>query len=108
MQLSGIFPPTGDAEGAILALSNAVPELSVEIFDRTRQGDHAGARQQQATLTALVRAFSPYGIGGLKAALDMRGSRGGQPRPPRVSPDSAGRAGLEKALHTAGVLDVPA
>lgn len=103
----GVLHPalTVGADGAVLGLGNVVPELAVEIMDRTRQGDHASARQGQKTLTALVRALAPYGIGGLKAALDMRGYHGGQPRRPLVAPDTAGRAAIERALRAAGVLE---
>jgi 4-hydroxy-2-oxoglutarate aldolase len=107
---AGVLHPalTVGADGAILGLSNVVPELSVEVFGLTRRGDHAAARQRQALLTGLLRAFAPYGISGIKAALDMRGYRGAQPRPPLMPLDGAGRAAIASALRAAGVADVVA
>lgn len=92
------------ADGGILALSNVVPELSVEIFDLVQAGQHAAARQRQTVLGALHHGISPFGIGGYKAAMDLVGYRGGRPRLPLLPADEAARESIRGALREAGLL----
>jgi 4-hydroxy-2-oxoglutarate aldolase len=71
------------AVGAILALADAFPELCVEIFDLSRQGERERARHLAQKLIAPAKMFgSQYGISGLKYALDRQGYYGGPPRLP--------------------------
>ena len=69
--------------GAILAIGAALPEKCVELYQLFRQGQWEKARLAQL---ALVRASkimaSEMGIAGIKYAMDLRGYRGGNPRPP--------------------------
>ncbi len=104
---AGVLHPalTVGANGAILAISNVVPELCVEIYELVQANDHAAARRRQAVLGALNRAISRYGIGGYKFAMDLRGYQGGRPRRPLLSPDEAGRQAIRAGLLAAGVLD---
>lgn len=106
---AGVLHPalTVGADGAILAISNVVPELCVEIYDLVLENDHATARRRQAALGAVHQAISSYGIGGYKVAMDLRGYRGGQPRAPLLPPDEAGRQAIRAALAAAGVLGSP-
>lgn len=70
-------------DGAILAVAGIVPDLCVRLFALVREGKVDEARDLQRRLTPLARSVgSVYGIAGLKAALDMVGFVGGQPRPP--------------------------
>ncbi|MFQ5344175.1 MAG: dihydrodipicolinate synthase family protein, partial [Anaerolineae bacterium] len=103
---AGVVHPalTIGADGAILAVSNVVPELCVEIEDLVQENDHTTARRRQAVLGAVNRAISRYGIGGYKFGMDLRGYRGGLPRPPLLPPDEAGRQAIRAALTKAGVL----
>jgi 4-hydroxy-2-oxoglutarate aldolase len=71
------------AEGGILAAACVVPELCVQLFDRFTAGDHAGARELQRRLTPLARLVTTgHGVPGLKAAMDLAGYAGGEPRAP--------------------------
>ena len=83
------------ATGAILAVGCVVPEICVQIF---REHDSA----LQAKLTLLAAAVTTrFGIGGLKAALDMAGYTGGSVRAPLQPPNEDARneiASLLKAL----------
>ncbi len=103
---AGVLHPalTIGAAGGILAISNVVPELCVEVFDLVQAGDHVTARQRQAVLGALHRGVSRFGIGGYKAALDMRGYRGGRPRLPLLPADDAARKAIRSVLSEAGRL----
>jgi len=86
------------ADGAILAVGCVVPELCLAIFQAANAGEHERAAALQEKLTPLAQAVTTkYGIGGLKAALDMIGLIGGAVRAPLQSPNEA-------ALHEIGRL----
>jgi 4-hydroxy-2-oxoglutarate aldolase len=81
------------ATGAILAVGCVVPEICVEIFRLIATGAIERAERLQLELTPLASAVTTkYGIGGLKAALDLAGYRGGAVRAPLRAPDDAARA----------------
>jgi len=89
--------------GAILAAACVAPALCVEIFDAVEAGEHARARDLQARLSPIARAVTTvYGIGGLKAALDALGYRGGAVRAPLDAPDEAARAVIALLLSNLG------
>lgn len=104
---AGVLHPalTIGSDGGILAISNVVPELCVEIYDLVQAGEHATARERQAVLGTVHRGVSRHGIGGYKAAMEMRSYRGGRPRLPLLPPDAAAREAIRTTLETAGLLD---
>jgi 4-hydroxy-2-oxoglutarate aldolase len=90
------------ATGAILAVGCVVPRMCVEIFDAFNRGDEERASRLQAKLTPLAAAVTTrFGIGGLKAALDLADYRGGTVRAPLRSPDEAARAEIARLLADA-------
>ena len=90
------------ATGAILAVGCVVPEMCVEIFNAFARDDQQRAAALQAKLTPLATAVTTrFGIGGLKAALDAAGYRGGSVRAPLRSPDEAARAEIARLLEAA-------
>jgi 4-hydroxy-2-oxoglutarate aldolase len=81
------------ATGGILAVGCVVPDGCVEIFRAFGAQDFARAERLQEQLTPLAAAVTTkYGIGGLKAALDLARYRGGAVRAPLRGPDDAARA----------------
>jgi len=81
----GLYAPALDAgaDGGIMALANAVPDLASEVYERHREGDEGGARELCADLVELNRAVTAeYGVPGVKAAMRHRGAPAGQPRSP--------------------------
>lgn len=95
------------ASGAILAVGCAVPEICVEVMRAFKAGDDEHAELLQSKLTPLATAVTTkYGIGGLKAALDLSGYVGGSVRAPLQSPTEDARTEisqlLEEAKGTAG------
>src|SRR6185437_16361188 len=87
------------ATGGILAVGCVVPEVCVEIFRAFKNGDLEQAERLQTELTPLASAVTTkYGIGGLKAALDFAGYRGGAVRAPLRAPDNAARAEIKSVL----------
>jgi 4-hydroxy-2-oxoglutarate aldolase len=87
------------ATGGILAVGCVVPDICVEIFRLFGSGEIERAEKLQEELTPLASAVTTkYGIGGLKAALDFAGYRGGAVRAPLRSPDEAARAEIKSVL----------
>jgi 4-hydroxy-2-oxoglutarate aldolase len=71
------------AAGAILAVACVRPHLCLRLRALTLEGRHDEALAIQQRLTPLARAVTTgFGIAGLKAALDLSGLEGGDPRPP--------------------------
>jgi 4-hydroxy-2-oxoglutarate aldolase len=71
------------ATGAILAVACVRPALCLRLRELTLEGRHAEALAAQQRLTPLARAVTTgFGIPGLKAAMDLCGFEGGDPRPP--------------------------
>jgi len=87
------------ATGAILAVGCAVPEVCVEIMRAFTDGEDQRAQLLQSKLTPLATAVTTkYGIGGLKAALDMSGYVGGSVRAPLKSPIESAKLEIEQLL----------
>ena len=75
------------AADAVLALANVAPRECVAIKELFDQGKLDEARALHFKLMPVGRAVtSQFGIGGLKAALDLLGYYGGQPRSPLSYP----------------------
>lgn len=69
--------------GGTLAVANVVPDYCAEIQENFEKGDLEKARKMQLALLPLNAAVtSRFGIGGMKAAMDMVGFKGGLPRLP--------------------------
>jgi 4-hydroxy-2-oxoglutarate aldolase len=79
-----------------------VPELCVEIDRSFRSGELDRARMLQQKLTPLAAAVTTrFGIGGLKAALDLAGYRGGEVRAPLQAPNENAQAEIASLLDDA-------
>jgi 4-hydroxy-2-oxoglutarate aldolase len=88
------------ATGGILAVGCVVPDVCVEIFRLFGAQEVERAERWQQELTPLASAVTTkYGIGGLKAALDFAGFRGGAVRAPLRAPDEAARGEIKAALN---------
>lgn len=88
------------ASGGILAAACAVPELCVRLFGTFSDGRHQDARSLQRMLTPIARLVTVvYGVPGLKAAMDLAGYKGGEPRPPlyALTPDAKDQIRAELA-----------
>jgi 4-hydroxy-2-oxoglutarate aldolase len=70
-------------DGAILAVAGVLPDMCVALWDAVQQNRIAEGRELQRRILPIARSVgSVYGVAGLKAALDLVGFVGGQPRPP--------------------------
>lgn len=90
------------ATGGILAVGCAVPELCVEVLRAFRSGEVERAAILQSILTPLAAAVTTrFGIGGLKAALDLAGYQGGCVRAPLQAPDESARTEIASLFEDA-------
>jgi 4-hydroxy-2-oxoglutarate aldolase len=93
------------ASGGILALANIAPRECCNIFDDFRKGRYAEAKDLQLKLLAANKAVTAgFGVAGLKAALDMVGYYGGNPRPPLLPLGEEQRNELRKILEKANLI----
>jgi dihydrodipicolinate synthase/N-acetylneuraminate lyase len=92
--------------GAIVAVGCVAPQLAVAIYRAVAAGEQEGAREMQRELTPLALAVTKrYGIGGLKAALEMLGYTVGPVRAPLKVADENARVELARLMREAGLLD---
>ncbi len=93
------------ASGGVLALANIAPQECVALMDLFRRGDVAAAQTLQQRLIAPNSAITTgMGIPGLKAALDLLGYQGGDPRAPLLPLEAAQKDQLRAILSKAGLM----
>ncbi len=93
------------APGAILAVAAVAPELCVAVYEAFEAGEYERARTLQKRLAPLAAAVTTrFGIGGLKAALELLGYAGGPVRAPLRGPSEETRRELARLLEEASVL----
>jgi dihydrodipicolinate synthase/N-acetylneuraminate lyase len=91
--------------GGILALANISAREWCDVYAQARSGRWDEAREIAARLMSADRGIAGrYGIGGLKAALDLQGFYGGPCRPPLGTPDGDAIEDIKEVLATAGLL----
>jgi len=90
------------AWGGILAVGCVAPALCIAIFRAVNSGETELAARLQSRLTPLAQAVTTrFGIGGLKAALEMRGYVGGAVRAPLTAPDDEASEEIRRCLEEA-------
>jgi 4-hydroxy-2-oxoglutarate aldolase len=90
------------AWGGILAVGCVAPALCIEIFQALNAGESELAMKLQSRLTPVAHAVTTrFGIGGLKAALEMMGYVGGTVRAPLRAPDNEAREEIRRCLEEA-------
>jgi len=90
------------ARGGILAVGCVVPELCLEIYRAIQAHEDERAAALQVRLTPLARAVTKtYGIGGLKAAMELVGLVGGEVRAPLQRPDKAAQDEIARLIGDA-------
>lgn len=90
--------------GGTLAVANVVPNYCAEIQENFGKGDIEKARKMQLALLPLNAAVtSRFGIGGMKAAMDMVGFKGGLPRLPILPAGEETRKEIARILKELGI-----
>ena len=71
------------AAGAVLGQACFAPELCIGVYEAFGHGQTKTARELQQRLVPLAQKISlPFGVSGIKVALDLSGYHGGPPRSP--------------------------
>lgn len=92
------------ADGGILAVSMFAPRLTLDVFDAARRRDPS-VNALQERLSPLGRDIvGAMGVPGVKAALDLTGLRGGEPRLPLLPLGHEATMHVRTLLHEAGIL----
>lgn len=93
------------ASGGILALANIAPQQCLDVYKAAMRGDWNTARTMQLNLirpnTAVTRG---WGVPALKAAMDILGLYGGDPRAPLERLSESRRNQLRAILVEAGIV----
>jgi 4-hydroxy-2-oxoglutarate aldolase len=90
------------AHAGILAVGCCAPQICLDIYQAVKAGDLERATSLQEKLTPLARAVTKtYGIGGLKAALEIAGYAGGGVRAPLPAPNEEATAEIRSLLKDA-------
>ncbi len=86
-------------KGGILAVSTFVPELALEVYDRTAAGDFLSAVAAQGRLSPLgAEIVGAMGVPGVKTAHDVVGLAGGDPRSPLLPATAEVRARVKELI----------
>jgi 4-hydroxy-2-oxoglutarate aldolase len=93
--------------GGVLALANVAPEICVRIHEAVKAGNYEDAKQLQLRMIPVNQAITVnYGVPGLKAAMDMLGYFGGDPRLPLLPSSETEKSEIREILAKAGLLAV--
>ncbi len=100
---SVIYPGlSAGAAGGILALANIAPDECLQIYNFYLTGNNKEALELQNKMIPVNRAItSKFGVAGLKAAMDILGYDGGNPRMPLEPLSEAQIIELKIILKTA-------
>jgi 4-hydroxy-2-oxoglutarate aldolase len=90
------------AAAGILAVACCAPRPVVSLYRAYEDGNHARARELQRAISPLASAVTAiHGVPGLKAAMQLAGLRGGEPRGPLQALPAAARDELGALLSRA-------
>jgi 4-hydroxy-2-oxoglutarate aldolase len=91
--------------GGVLALANIAPQICVKIHGLVQEGNFEAAKNIQLKMIPVNQAVTAtYGVPGLKAAMDMLGYFGGDPRAPLLPATEKERSEIREILKRADLL----
>jgi 4-hydroxy-2-oxoglutarate aldolase len=71
------------APGGVISLANALPDSCCKLYQLFVDGKYDEATKLHGKISRLNQAVSgTWGVAGVKAAMDLTGFKGGQPRQP--------------------------
>ena len=93
------------AVGGILALANIAPNECVQLQKFVEEGKHTEALELQKKMLPVNKTITAkYGVAGLKAAMDMFGYFGGEPRSPLSALNDSDKQQLKQILLSAHLI----
>jgi 4-hydroxy-2-oxoglutarate aldolase len=91
------------AIGGVLSLANALPNICCRLYQLFIEGKYDEARELHFTLARLNEAVSgTSGVAGVKAAMDVSGFRGGEPRHPLTALSAEAKETIRETLRAEG------
>ena len=95
----------GGGTGGVLSLANVFPEECVRLYLAHIEGRPEEADRLNTRLVELSTQVSgTYGVAGVKAAMDIAGYAGGEPRRPHIGLKPEEVAQLRSVLRTSGFI----
>jgi 4-hydroxy-2-oxoglutarate aldolase len=92
--------------GGVLALANIAPQICVRIYQLVQEGNFEETKKLQLKMIPVNQAVTAtYGVPGLKAAMDMLGYFGGDPRPPLLPSSEKEKSEIREILIKADLLE---
>ena len=96
---------TMGGSGGVLSLANSFPELTVELYDLLVKKQYAEAIAMNDRLLRINRVIGGAGgVAAVKAAMDMNGLVGGDPRLPLLPMTDEARQALREKLQGFGLV----
>jgi 4-hydroxy-2-oxoglutarate aldolase len=90
--------------GGILAVADLAPAWCCDLVAFRSRGDHVRAGELQERLAVISRRIvGPFGVPGVKAALDLLGQTGGPLRSPLRALGERDRSGIRETLDSVGL-----
>ena len=94
------------AKGGIISLANAFPDICCELYEEAASGALTQAHElNNKLILANAEVSGRHGVAGVKAAMDLAGFRGGEPRRPLLPIDKKQRNTMRLKLQELGCLD---
>jgi len=91
------------ARGGIVSLANALPDPCAELYQMFLEGKYDEARELHFRLARLNDAISgTFGVPGVKAAMDLYGFKGGEPRCPLRPVSDEAKKRIREAILVEG------
>jgi len=95
------------ATGGVVSLANLLPGPCCDLYRLFRQNRYDEAKELHSRLARLNRAISgAWGVAGVKAAMDITGFRGGQPRHPLRAADREAAEQIRRQIVSEGFISV--
>ena len=93
------------ASGGVLSLANALPSPCCNLYRLFTQGKYDDAKELSFRLARLNQAVSSsFGVPGVKAAMNITGYKGGQPRHPLQELSDEARERIKQAIIKEGFI----
>jgi 4-hydroxy-2-oxoglutarate aldolase len=92
------------ATGGTLSIANSIPEICCELYRLFQQGKFDEAKELHFKIARINQVTSgPWGVAGVKAAMDIRGYKGNSPRHPLKEISKEGIEKIKQTLRDEGV-----
>lgn len=93
------------AVGGVLSMANYLPDMCCQLYEICSSGDtDKGQTRDEYVRSLSNQAAGKYGVAGVKAAMDLLGFYGGEPRIPLSALDEDKVAELRGVLENEGLL----